>query len=623
MKRQWTMIIITMVSLPILGVSQTLWVDHPDNPVFAIDGEQIWDCCVLEMNDTLKMWYSADAEGIFYAWSTDDGMTWDYLVDPVVHSGSMGSWEYSWLDMPRVLFDGSIYRMWYLGEDSDDYSQVGLATSLNGIDWTKSDQNPVFGPGESGAWDGGEVSFGGVIHDGTQYVALYNGSPGENLLAGLDVGRAVSDDGIVWTRDSIPVMSYESRFIAASTFLMSSDGYEAFYTYGIGNDQAWKFGYATSSDGRDWNMNYPMPLFSKTGLYLAYVCESENNPTYRMWYGYRFGQFIEDALSLKGYSGLSTPLEPYLVPGLDTFKVTVNQTGNHSDLELIAQVSALSGESSVDLVLYDDGVHADSEANDNVYGNYWPVPDLEDIFVVDIAARNSDSTIITYNDVGSFTSAGPVVFTELEQVHPTGGAIVPNSTIYFYVSVQNLSLSRTIENVYIDIQSSDSSTIPGSYTRAMYPDIGPGEVQVGLEYFSLRIASDIAVGTPIYFDMIIYSEGFKCWEETVQLLGYVGVYKDGLALPAKYDLNENFPNPFNPSTTISYQLPEMTNVELAIYDIAGRNVRTLVKREQSAGIYFVKWEGIDNSGKSVSTGVYLCRMDCGDFSKTFKMLYLK
>jgi len=85
----------------------------------------------------------------------------------------------------------------------------------------------------------------------------------------------------------------------------------------------------------------------------------------------------------------------------------------------------------------------------------------------------------------------------------------------------------------------------------------------------------------------------------------------------------NYPNPFNPSTTIQYELPELSTVVLSIYDIRGREVRTLLEGTKPPGSYEVQWNGVDNSGNPVSTGVYFCRLQAGSYSKTIKMVYLK
>jgi len=95
-------------------------------------------------------------------------------------------------------------------------------------------------------------------------------------------------------------------------------------------------------------------------------------------------------------------------------------------------------------------------------------------------------------------------------------------------------------------------------------------------------------------------------------------------LPRSFTLRQNYPNPFNPTTTISYGLPENADVSIIIYDIKGREVRTLVQTNQSAGWHDVAWDGITNSNTMVSTGVYFARIIAGgNFTDVIKMVYLQ
>ena len=89
------------------------------------------------------------------------------------------------------------------------------------------------------------------------------------------------------------------------------------------------------------------------------------------------------------------------------------------------------------------------------------------------------------------------------------------------------------------------------------------------------------------------------------------------------EILSNYPNPFNPSTTIRYCLPEETSVSLVIYDIRGNTVKTFTSETKAAGWYEIIWNGVDESGQPVSTGLYLTRLQAGSFTKTIKMLYLK
>ncbi len=85
-------------------------------------------------------------------------------------------------------------------------------------------------------------------------------------------------------------------------------------------------------------------------------------------------------------------------------------------------------------------------------------------------------------------------------------------------------------------------------------------------------------------------------------------------LPTEYALNQNFPNPFNPSTTIHYALPSRSKVQLVIYDLAGRVMKELVSEQQAPGEHAALWDGRDHAGNSVTSGVYIYRLTATPFS---------
>lgn len=101
----------------------------------------------------------------------------------------------------------------------------------------------------------------------------------------------------------------------------------------------------------------------------------------------------------------------------------------------------------------------------------------------------------------------------------------------------------------------------------------------------------------------------------------VGIRDDEPAgrVPTAFFLDQNHPNPFNPSTRISYSVPEKARIQLIIYDIRGRKVRTLIDDIQTSGVKTVIWDGTDDSGSSVSSGMYLYRLGSGPRSETRKM----
>jgi len=101
--------------------------------------------------------------------------------------------------------------------------------------------------------------------------------------------------------------------------------------------------------------------------------------------------------------------------------------------------------------------------------------------------------------------------------------------------------------------------------------------------------------------------------------------KNSPSLPKAFSLGQNSPNPFNPSTTISYGVPEgqAVQVSLKIYGLRGRLVRTLVDAERKPGNYSVFWDGRDGSGQQISSGIYFYRMIAGEFTQVRKMVLLK
>ena len=114
--------------------------------------------------------------------------------------------------------------------------------------------------------------------------------------------------------------------------------------------------------------------------------------------------------------------------------------------------------------------------------------------------------------------------------------------------------------------------------------------------------------------------------------GYLNVFQfhadasdvgEEIVLPRALALHQNYPNPFNPITTLRYDLPENSLVNIIIYDLLGRQVKTLVNQTQNAGFKSIIWNATNNYGKPVSAGVYLYQIQAGEFVQTKKMVLLK
>ncbi len=93
--------------------------------------------------------------------------------------------------------------------------------------------------------------------------------------------------------------------------------------------------------------------------------------------------------------------------------------------------------------------------------------------------------------------------------------------------------------------------------------------------------------------------------------------------PTTFNLSQNYPNPFNPVTNFKFSLPQASHVKIEIFNILGQNVKTLVDEDMKAGSFVVDWDGKDQRGVEVSSGIYFYRIIAGDFSSVKRMVLLK
>ena len=104
---------------------------------------------------------------------------------------------------------------------------------------------------------------------------------------------------------------------------------------------------------------------------------------------------------------------------------------------------------------------------------------------------------------------------------------------------------------------------------------------------------------------------------------YAPITISARVVPDTYELSQNHPNPFNPDTEIDFAIPVETNVRLTIYNISGQVVKTLLDEVKPVGSYTVRWNGTNESGETVASGVYFYRLETADFQKTVKMVLMK
>jgi len=138
--------------------------------------------------------------------------------------------------------------------------------------------------------------------------------------------------------------------------------------------------------------------------------------------------------------------------------------------------------------------------------------------------------------------------------------------------------------------------------------------------------SPTTMDKPSHSLMLVYNDGKQAVDMTPDFGTITVPVNKGNAgdmVPEEFKLGQNHPNPFNPTTGISYGLPEATNVRLEVFNVLGQQVRTLVNEYQSAGNYTVNWDGLNNNGSSVASGIYFYRLTTDKEHATKKMMMLK
>ena len=252
-----------------LSFAQTKWTKYAGNPVLTGGDDET----VIKDGDIYKMWYQKDEDYIGYATSID-GINWTvYSGNPVLVPGTPGSWDELEVDGPSVIKENGQYKMWYNAEHGDeDASSIGYATSIDGINWTKYEGNPLF---EAGG--GGSPS---VIKDGGIYKMWYGGKNG--------MCYAISTDGINWTQyNGNPVI--EGDFGCPSV-IKNGGIYEMWYECGEDNGIC----YATSIDGINWNIYIGNPVLIEPGD-PGDPSVIKDGTTYKMWYSPEIGD--DDVIS--------------------------------------------------------------------------------------------------------------------------------------------------------------------------------------------------------------------------------------------------------------------------------------------------------------------------------------
>jgi hypothetical protein len=411
------------------AASQTNWTRYPGNPILTPGPSGSWEYSIQHASivfdgNIYHMYYSGEStapsyDGAVGHATSPDGIVWtkDTLNNPVLTKGSVGSWDSDYIFSPSVLYDGTIFHMWYTAARPTNANiRIGYATSLDGVIWEKyndpattgtlyAESDPVLIPGSSGSWDDRTVEVPAVILESGSYIMWYRGM---DYAFNEGIGRATSTDGINWTKEPPnPVLTpdpsgtWENDFLRLGSVVYDGTTYHMFYYAGVFYVD-FRIGYAWSSDGLSWtkydDSTTPNPPFALSDPVLSWgsagswddtqvgapwVILDTLTSTFKMWY-------TGADVSVTGIGYATSP-------------VILNVPGNYPTIQ-----AAIDAASDSNIVLVDTGTYYE---NINFRGKAITVASR---FLIDGDSSHITNTIINGSQPANPDSGSVVYFMNSE-----------------------------------------------------------------------------------------------------------------------------------------------------------------------------------------------------------------
>ncbi len=338
---------------------------------------------------------------------------------------------------------------------------------------------------------------------------------------------------------------------------------------------------------------------------------------------------VATVVATLNFTGLNIPVvftarDPLSAPGNDTTSITVTQRNDPP--VIIGSIPQLT-------MNEDDSLQV-------VYTSFYPyISDAEtpDSLLGIFATYSGSNFTITHTDLSILLKPAPNWF-GIDTVYLSVTDFIDTVTAPIRVKVNSVNDLPTIAGLpdSVRFRGDSSVTIPlWDYVSDLEtPDSlllisfarsnDTLQIQYAATTGTLRLFSLWNFGGVIKLTITVRDQGNAVVRDSiyVEIDKYVGV-DDELAVPAKYTLAQNYPNPFNPSTVIKYGLPKDGDVEIAIYNVTGQRVRLLVSTEMKAGMHEVSWDGRNDAGHSLPSGIYFYRMRTSSFNEVKKLIMIK
>jgi hypothetical protein len=600
-----------------------------------------------------------------------------YAGNPILSPGASGAWDDHGATFASVIYDSLAgeFRMYYHGYSYTGVHQIGLATSPDGMNWTKYAGNPIVTPGP-GAWDGQSVRVPMVWKEGlTDYRMIYTGAGS----GGLQIGYATSTDGIHWTKSASNPVFNDPTWAHGATenwgVMKVGSQYLMWYS-DFGMRQS---GIAVSTDLVTWAPYQAGPIFASSGV--------PSDDRYSQFCSFSFKYEGYYYVLMPSYSSVANYSKNYLYRSSSPYFPT-------SDRHIVRITRTLGPDGAWDdhdgdtpYILTLD-IERTKFFNDQIWcyysseegSDYWreglmiepdiaaaladrPLPNpgttwsvSGDITVVDNPTHSGQRSVRQTDPSATLTtqlsrtfapmSAGRVGAWMRRTSSPAG-----DYDIYLYGGSALTcvgGLGRDGEFHYWN-GSFHTTGVPWAvdtwYLVTLFFDAGAHTydfVVTDEQYTELVRVEGISFGNvaPSIDRAMLYTsatyagdafvDDFRvakwCGADIPSSMGTeeeIPTGTQGSTLPSACVLHQNYPNPFNPTTTIRFAIPERSFVTLEIFDLTGSSIARLVAEEREAGEHAVVWNGVNNRGEKVGSGIYLYRLTAGAQTLSRKLVLLR
>lgn len=664
------------------------WQRYPGNPVLSFgqswEAQQVGVGAVLKEENTYKMWYNAggaEGLGILVGYATsDDGLHWTKHPEPVLRRGEAGDWDSGYIEASSVLKIDDEYKMWYWAAGGKQYIAyephlIGLATSIDGINWTKYDDpyttvfpfkgsDPVLTPSAPGTWDAQRAWSPTVLPIDGGFEMWYAGTNTSISMTDRP-GYTVSTDGNNWVKwptnpISFPIISWGGSFSASSVLRIENDYQMWFANFGhnprigyltskstlpplmlctnlqIDDSQGNQNHFADSGETVDLVVSLTNLGMDIQGVTATLSCET-NADIQIIQAEAEFGE-------ISRYETVSNTNTP--------FTITVNSLPEAQHCTFYLQISGENGYSQIDsfqvgvgcpkILLVDDAGDAPYRPHytRHICPVVWNVsqsgcPPLEELknysSVVWFTGIEREHTLTPDEQsvlAGYLESGGKLLLTGQN----IGFDLVENGSIedslffanYLHAQFNSENLNanfvrgeRRIEMVRDFTTLQFFGDFGGAFNQSSPDIIEPIEpAETLFKYFPGAKGAALCYKNEDNGSRLVYlafsfeaingpkeSTAGDLIEKILEWLAEsaTNAVKDleKANIPINCQLEQNFPNPFNPTTTIRFALAEAAQVKLAIYDLLGREIQVLVNEQKSAGIYEIPFKAAD-----LSSGIY-------------------